>query len=339
MLSRSFKKTSVYLAFACMSFGGAGLVLAQNVVQIASAYPEDSFQTKNLQRFADEVRAELGKDLVLEIHPGGKLAKPADIYPQAKEGKIGGGEVIMSSLEKFSPIYGVDSIPFVTTGGYADAQRLWKLSRSAIEKQMQNDGLQLLYTTPWPPQNLYSNQKIDTVRDARGLRMRTYNPATEKIAEFVGAKPVLFQVVELEKAIAENKLDLMLTSSWTGAQTKAWSQMKYYYTVNAWIPKNVVFIRKAIFDSLPKESAAKLLKLASTAETRGWQLSQEQNQEFEELLKRNKITIIRDMPYLLDEFRRLGEKLSREWLKGSGREGLDILLHYELEKFQDTQKP
>ncbi|RCS57003.1 TRAP transporter substrate-binding protein [Parvibium lacunae] len=316
-----------------VSAASSPLCWAQTQVAIASAYPADSFQTKNLQQFADEVNGQLGQSLKLTIHPNGQLAKPAEIYPQAKEGKIGGGEVIMSSLEKFAPIYGIDSIPF-TVRGYDDAKRLWRYSRAAIDAQMQKDGLKLLYAVPWPPQNLYTTQKLDKVSDARGLKMRTYNPATEKIAEFIGAKSVLFQVVELEKAIAEEKLDLMITSSWTGVQTKAWSKLRYYYPVNAWIPKNVVFIRASTFNQLPKDSAEKLMRLAQAAEDRGWSLSQLQDKEFEDLLKQNKVTLVKDMPYLLDEFRRLGEKMSREWLRKSGQDGLDALMHYELDRFQ-----
>jgi len=320
----------------CLAASLADCAQAQTVLQIASAYPEDNFQTRNLQQFAAEVKAAIGDDLRLVIHPNGSLAKPADIYPQAVTGKIGGGEVLMSSLESISPLYGVDSIPFLVSG-YDDAQRLWRTSRPGIEKRFNQDGLQLLYVAPWPPQNLYATHSLGRISDARGLRMRTYNPATEKISRFIGAKPVLFQVIELEKAIAENKIDLMLTSSWTGVQTKAWTGMKYYYVVNTWIPKNAIFMNKAVFDRLPPDSAAKLKQLAASAEQRAWDLCKQKDQEFEATLKENKVTISSDIPYLLDDFRRLGEKLAREWLKNAGVEGSQLLINYEMETIHRTE--
>jgi TRAP-type C4-dicarboxylate transport system substrate-binding protein len=328
-------KFVIFLGCLAASLGpGAG---AQTILHVASAYPEDNFQTRNLQQFAAEVNAAIGKDLQLVVHPNGTLAKPADIYPQAAAGKIGGGEVLMSSLENVSPLYGVDSIPFLVSG-YDDAQRLWRTSRPGIEKRFRQDGLQLLFAAPWPPQNLYATRSLERISDARGLRMRTYNQATDKIAGFIGATPVLFQVIELEKAIADNKLDLMLTSSWTGVQTKAWSRMKYYYVVNTWIPKNAIFISKSVFDHLPPESAARLIDLAARAEQRAWELCKQKDHEFEAMLKDNKVAISADVPFLLDDFRRLGEKLARDWLKKAGIEGSQLLLSYEMEKIHISGK-
>jgi TRAP-type C4-dicarboxylate transport system substrate-binding protein len=307
-----------------------GSARAQTILQVASAYPEDNFQTRVLQQFAAEVGAAIGNELRLVIHPNGSLAKPAEIYPQAKAGTIGGGEVLMSSLENISPLYGVDSVPFLVRG-YDDAERLWRASRPGIEKRFAQDGLQLLYAAPWPPQNLYSTRALSRIADARGLRMRTYNQATDRIAGFIGATPALFQVIELEKAIADNRLDLMLTSSWTGVQTRAWTHLKYYYVVNTWIPKNAIFINKAAFDRLSPRAAARLKELAARAERRAWELCQEKDHEFEDVLAANHVAISTDAPYLLDDLRLLGERLAREWIRKAGPEGGDLLLKYEME--------
>jgi TRAP-type C4-dicarboxylate transport system substrate-binding protein len=113
-------------------------------------------------------------------------------------------------------------------------------------------GLQLLYSVPWPPQGLYSRTAIAAMQGFKGMRMRSYSPAIERISNLIGAQPVAIQLTDLSRAIAEEKIDLVLTSSQTGVETKVWSKLQYFYKVNAWIPKNVVFINKKVFDGLDR---------------------------------------------------------------------------------------
>lgn len=300
-------------------------------INVASAYAGDNFQTRNLQLYAEDVARLTGGQVRVRIHPAGTLVKSAEIYDAVREGRIEAGEVVMSSLVKENPLFGMDSLPFIVSG-YDDASRMWEASRPAIEKVMAGRGLKAMYAVPWPPQNLYSRQPINTVRDFKGLRMRTYSPATERVAELIGAKPMAIDAVGLANAIAEDRLDLMLTSSWTGVETRAWSKLQYYYRVSAWIPKNIVFINKKFFDNLDGETQRKLSEAAHSAEQRGWKLSRESDQQFESQLQANKIQVSTIDPFLRRYLDRIGEKLAREWLKQAQGEELQILLRYTTER-------
>jgi TRAP-type C4-dicarboxylate transport system substrate-binding protein len=257
--------------------------------------------------------------------------KPTEIFQGVRDGKAEGGEVIMSSLAKEIPLFGMDALPFIVSG-YPDARRMWEVSRPSVAKALSDRGLQLLYAVAWPPQNLYSREAINTVKDFKGLRMRTYNHATVRISELVGAKPVTIQVIDLSRAIADAKLDLMLTSSWTGVETKAWSRMHYYYKVNAWFPKNVVFISKKTLDGLDADTKKKLLALTEAAEQRGWKLSQNSDQDFESQLAANKVHVANIDPFIRRYLDRIGENLAREWLKQAGNDELKVLLKYTTER-------
>jgi TRAP-type C4-dicarboxylate transport system substrate-binding protein len=304
---------------------------ANTEINVATAYAADSFQTINLQQYADDVAKATDGKVFLKLHPAGKLLKPTEIYSGVRDGKAQGGEVIMSSLAKEHPLFGMDALPFIVSG-YPDARRMWDISRPAIEKVLSGHGLQLLYAVPWPPQNLYSKQQINAMKDFKGLRMRVYNHASERISELVGATPVTIQVVELSNAIAAGKLDLMLTSSWTGVDTKAWTNLRYYYQVNAWFPKNMVFISKKIFDALDADTQKKLIDAAGVAEQRGWKLSQNTDREYENQLVANKIHVSTMDPFIRRYLDRIGENLAREWLKQAGHDELNILLKYTTER-------
>lgn len=296
--------------------------------RVATAYPEDTHHTENLQWYAQRLAAGATGIPPLEVHAGGKLVKPAEIFEAVRSGRVEAGEVIMSSLEKEDAVFGIDSVPFLVRN-MDDARELWAMSRAAVAKALHAKGLQLLYAVPWPAQNLYTARPIQALADLKAMKMRAYNPATQKIAELVGAEPTLIQVVDLPKAIDEGRVDAMITSSWTGVQVKAWTRLANYYEVNAWIPKNMVFVNKAKFDALPAAARGILLARASDAETRGWGLSRSFALQYDQQLTRQKVRIHEPGVYLRDELRRLGERLTREWVRGAGPQSLAILLKFE----------
>ena len=300
-------------------------------IDLATAYAADNFQTRNLQQFADDVKTATEGRVNIRLHPGGRLLKPAEIFNGVRNGKAEAGEVIMSSLEKEELLFGMDSLPFIVSG-YDDARRMWAASRPAVEKAMDKRGLTVLYAVPWPPQNLYSAEQVDTIRDFSGRAMRVYNPTTERIAEIVGARGVTVQVVDLSKAIAAKRVELMLTSSWTGVDTRAWRALNYYYKVNAWLPKNMVFIRKDVVERLSVPDRKILKDAARVAEVRGWQMSQDSDLGYEKQLIANHVKVL-GMDFMIRSYLdRVGETVAREWLKKAGLTELQVLLKYTTER-------
>lgn len=316
------------IAFAVALFSLAINTCSAVDIQMATAYGDDNFHTQNIKQFADAVRLATKGEANFVLHTGGKLLKtPSDIFAGVKSGTAQAGEAIMSGLSQEDPIFAIDSLSFIVSD-YDDAKKLWTASKPLVEKALEQRGLKLLYAVPWPPQNLYSTREINNVKDMAGLNMRAYSPTTTRIAELVGAKPVTIQAAELSKAIADDKVDLMLTSSSTGVDTKAWSKMKYYYKVVAWIPKNIVFINNKFFTKLSSNAQLQIMQEAATAEARGWVASQQSDATNETMLK-SKNTNVAQMDYVIRTYLdRIGEKLSREWLASAGTEKMMVLLDY-----------
>jgi TRAP-type C4-dicarboxylate transport system substrate-binding protein len=300
---------------------------ASTQINFATAYAADSFQTENLQRYADEVARVTAGKVNIKLHPAGTLLKPTEIYSGVRSGKTEGGEVIMSSLAKEHPLFGMDALPFIVAG-YDDARRLWTISRPGIEKVLTEHGLQLLYAVPWPPQNLYSNREVKSMQDFKGMRMRVYNSASERIAQLIGARPITIQAVDLGKALDEEKFDMMLTSSWTGVDMKAWSKLKYYYQVNAWLPKNMVFISKTVFNRLDADTQQKLLLAARTAEQRGWMLSESTDRTYEDVIRAHGMRVDKIDPLIRSALDRLGETFTTEWLRQAAQNEWTLLMKY-----------
>jgi len=307
----------------------ATMVHAQTTWKIATGYRADSFHTENIAQFGRDVEAATKGQLRIELAPNGSLFKLGDIRQAVEDGKVQGGETIMTSLVKEMPIAGADSIPFVV-GSYPKAQKLWQLQRPGIEQAFAQRGLQVLYAVPWPPQGLYATRPIKTLADFKHLKMRTYNQTTVRIAEMLGAVPVDVAMGDVGRALSEGRLDTMITSAVTGVENKVWGPIQYYYEINAWFPKNIVFANAKSFAQLAPDTRAQVLKAAAEAQRRGWEASEAVAQNSTRELQRNGIKIERLSPDLEREIKHMGERFSREWVRSVGNEANAIFVPFYL---------
>jgi TRAP-type C4-dicarboxylate transport system substrate-binding protein len=307
--------------------GFAGTSLAKTNWKLATGYSAQSFHTVNLTAMALDVAAATRGDLQIDIHPNNTLIKLGDMRAAVESGGIQAGETIMTSLVGEMPIAGADAVPFIVRS-YDDARRMWRHQRPLVEQQFEKRGLRVLYAVPWPPQGLYSTRPIVSAFDLRGSRMRTYNSTTERIATLVGAEPVDVPMIGVGKALADGRIDSMITSAVTGVENKVWDHVKYYYEINAWFPKNIVFANLAALKALPPAQRDALLKASAAAEVRGWAASEAAAAMSVEQLRQNGMKIERSPREFATEIRRLGERFSLEWIRQVGNQANEIFIPY-----------
>lgn len=312
----------------CLSAAAcAGLVHAQTKWDLPTGYGANSFQTQNVQQFATEVDQLTGGKLKITLHAGGSLYKANEIKRAVQTGQVPVAEFILSGAANENPLFGIDSIPFLATG-YADARRLYEAARPAQEKLLASQGIKVLFSVPWPGQSLYSHKPINTAADFSGTKMRAYNPATTRIAQLLKAQPVTIQLAELGQALATGGVQNFLTSSASGVESKLHEQVKYFYPVSAWLPRNATVVSQKAFDSLDKPVQDALLKAAAAAEARGWATSERLDGEYIKELAAKGMTISTASDSVRKELAAIGETMTAEWLKTAGAEGQAVIDAY-----------
>jgi TRAP-type C4-dicarboxylate transport system substrate-binding protein len=317
----------LHALIAASTLAACGAATAQTKWDMPTPYPPTNFHTENVMQFVSDVERDTGGKLKITVHSNASLFKAPEIKRAVQGGQAQAGEILISGYSNEDPIFGVDSVPFLASS-YPEAARLWKASRKAIEERFAKQGLMVLYSVPWPPQGIYSSKPINTLADMKGLKMRTYNPYTSRIAELVGAQPVTIQVAELAQAFATGAVNANITSGATGYDTKAWEVVKYYYDTQAWLPKNIVFVNKAAFDALDKASQAAVLKDAAAAESRGWKVSEEKNKWYLAELAKNGMAVSPPSAQLKADFKKIGDTMTAEWLRTAGADGQAIVDSY-----------
>ena len=313
----------------------AGLILGLSATatladkwDMPTPYGDGTHQTQVARSFAEEVNANSSGKLTIKVHSGGSLIKHPEIHRAVKSRQVQIGEVFVGRLGNIHPIFKLDNIPFLATD-FDSAEKLYKASKAALNEQLDKDNLMLLYTSPWPAQDLYSNKPVNSLADLAGLKMRAYSPSTSRLADLMGTTPVNIPFSDVAQAFTTNAIDAMVTSPSTGVNSQSWDYISHFTTINAWIPKNMVFVNKKIFNRLDDDTQKVILTAAANAEKKGWALGRKLAVEHTNTLRDYGMKVSAPSAKLDAELREIGETMVKEWLEEAGNSGKAIVSDYK----------
>lgn len=303
-------------------------------------YGENNFHTRNIRAFAEEVERLTEGDLVIEVHSGGRLFAHGDIAEAVESGDAQIGEVFQSTLSDRSPLFSADGLPFLATS-YADAERLYQAEFDVLASILKDYGLTPLYAVPWPPQGLYAKWEITDPSELNGTAFRVNNATLDAFASALGTIPTRLEVKEIPNGFREDRIDVMMTSATTGVSTESWNYLNFYYDLQAWLPKNMVFVNSEALAALPEGHREAVFTAARNARANGWLLSQIDAVEAIKTLFDSGMTVLtpgevladtdsggamREVsPALLLELQRASEAVRADWLRRTGPQGQQIL--------------
>ena len=311
---------ALFCAIAIPSIGQA-----QVKWDLPTGYATTNYHYENIEQFAKDVDKATSGKLKITIHPNGSLFKLTEIKRAVETGQVAVGEVILSAFSNEDPLFGLDSVPFLVTS-FDEAQKLMRVSSAAVNDRFTKRGMQVLFSIPWPPQGLYANKPINTVADLAGSKWRAYNPYTARMAELVGAQPVTIQAAELPQALATGAVQSFVSSPSMGYDSKVWeTQIKYFYDVKAWLPRNVVFVNRKALAALDKPTQDAVLAAAAAAEKRGWAMADEKYKWYRDQLVANGLKVETPSEKLRADLKKIGDTMTAEWVKTAGADGAAIV--------------
>jgi TRAP-type C4-dicarboxylate transport system substrate-binding protein len=292
------------------------------------AYPDSNFHSQNAKAFAECVAAGTGGELEIVTHPGGSLFKGNEIKRAVQTGQAPIGERLLSAHQNEEAVFGFDSVPFLASS-YDASEKLWEAAQPAIDQTLDEQNLVLLYAVPWPPQGLYTKKPLEAASDLQGVKFRSYNAATARMAELMGAVPVQIEEAELSQALATGVADSFISSGSTGYDRKVWEHMTHWYDVAAWLPRNVVFVNKDAWEALDEAMQQVLQDCAGEAAEAGTAESERLNDWYKEQLAANGMTIAQPGDQLRADLEQIGETMTAEWLEATGEAGKAIVDAYK----------
>ena len=319
--------TSTVAATAlCMAFG-ASAALAEKW-DMPLAYSATNFHSATAAEFAKCITTGTGGAIEVVTHPSGSLFKGADIKRAIQTGQAPIGERLLSGHQNENAVFGVDSVPFLATS-FEDADKLWKAAKPTMEKILDEQNLVLLYSVPWPPQGLYFKKEVNSVADMEGIKFRSYNNATARLAELTGMLPVQIEAAEISQAFATGVADAMVSSGSTGYDRKVWESLTHFYEVDAWLPRNYVMINKDVWSGLDEAQQNVIKGCAELAEYAGKWRAVEYTQFTLNGLRAGGMTVGPASDGLVGELQEIGATMAAEWLENAGDDGKAIIDAYK----------
>src|SRR5690606_1351087 len=226
-----------------------------------------------------------------------------------------------------NPVFGIDSVPFLATN-FEESKKLWEAAKPAYEQILDEQNVVLLYSTPWPPQGLYLNKEANAVADLQGVKFRSYNPTTARFAELTGMLPVQIEQAEISQAFATGVADSMISSGATGYDMKVWENLSHFYEVNAWMPRNHVFVNKDIWNGLDEATQNVIRGCASLAAFAGHGRAVQYTDFTLKGLAENGMTVEPPPDQLASDLEEIGQTLVDEWTQSAGEEGQAVIDAY-----------
>lgn len=317
------KKLTSLLAATALT-AAAALPVAAEKWDMPMAYSASNFHSATGAEFAKCVTTGTGGEIEIVTHPSGSLFKGADIKRAIQTGQAPIGERLLSGHQNENALFGFDSIPFLATS-FDDSAKLWDAAKPSIENLLAEQNLTLLYAVPWPPQGLYFKNEVNSVADMKGIKFRSYNNATSRLAELTGMLPVTIEAAEISQAFATGVADSMVSSGSTGYDRKVWESLDYFYEVDAWLPRNYVMVNSDIWAGVSDANKNVIKACAELAEYAGNWRAKEYTGFTLQGLRDGGMTVGPASEQMTNELKEIGVTMTNEWLEAAGDEGKAIV--------------
>ncbi|MGJ8546336.1 MAG: TRAP transporter substrate-binding protein [Sulfitobacter sp.] len=315
-------------ATCALTMGAAMPAFAADKWDMPMAYSATNFHSVNGVEFAECVGAGTNNEIEITVHPGGALFAGADIKRALQTGQVQIGERLLSGHQNENPIFGFDSVPFLAPS-FDDSGKLWEAAKPKIEEVLAEQNLHLLYNVPWPPQGLYFKKEVNSVEDMAGVKFRSYNNTTARLAELTGMAPVTVEAAEVSQAFATGVAESMVSSGATGYDQKVWESLTHFYEVDAWLPRNYVMVNAEVWADVSDANKEAINTCAAEAEARGLQASKDYTQFTYDGLKEGGMTVQPAGEELMSGLRSVGETMTAEWLEAAGDDGKAVVEAYK----------
>ena len=264
----------------------AGTVHAADKWDMLTAYVDSNYDTQTGKLFAEAVGVCTGGDLEIVVHGGGTLFKGGEIKRAVQTGRAPIGERLLSAHQNENAVFGFDSVPFLASS-FEASDRLWQAARGRLTEILAEQNLVLLYSIPWPLQGMYFEREIGGIADMGGIKFRTNNAATARLAALAKMLPVHVEAAELRQALATGVADA--------------------------------------FDALDAQTRNCLRSASLLAEAAGTTRARELTDWYMAQLRDNGMSVLAPGERLAADLAEIGATMSAEWSAAAGADGAAII--------------
>jgi TRAP-type transport system periplasmic protein len=270
---------------------------------------------KGMNTIIEQIEKETNGELKVRLHLGGSLPINTTTITQAVADDV----VQMGDDGYFTgnvPIGGVLRLPMLirTRDEYMKAATVVD---PYLEAAFGKKGLVVLGQYLYPFQVAYSRNKLTSLADFKGQKIRVTSPEQGEFIKRVGGVPVTLGAPEVPSALDRGVVDGVLTANTGGGNT--WKDLlKYNYRIGINYFNSVVIANKDRFAKLPPEVQQKVRKIVKDNMPLITSAMENEEENLTKKFAEGGMTITEPTTADLDEAAKVVASFWDEWAKAKG---------------------
>jgi len=305
----------------------ASLMFAGNVkMDLNAKYGANNFHTKGAEQFASLVKEYSNGSVDITVHAGSSLVK-GNPLKAVKDGTVAMTDMFIPFTSGGGKVFGISALPFIAQS-YEDAYRLYQISKPAYEKTAKKWNQKLLYSVTWPASGFYSNKKMDSFKDFKGVKTRTYDKNSAEFVNTAGGNAVALPWGEVYSALRTGMVNSVITSSTSGKDGKFWEVLTDFTKINYAYPLQAVTINLDYWNSLDKSQKDAILKAAKEIEKAQWVAVKADDKEALEVMAKNGMNISEASDELKKELSNIANDMLKKYLEDADSQTKKIFQEY-----------
>jgi TRAP-type C4-dicarboxylate transport system substrate-binding protein len=140
--------------------------------------------------------------------------------------------------------------------------------------------------------------------------------------------PVQIEAAEISQAFATGVAESMISSGATGYDRKVWEQLNYFYEVDAWMPRNHIFVNKDVWNGTSEANRSAIRGCADLAAYAGYWRAVQYTDFTLKGLADHGMHVGPASDKLKGELDEIGKTMAKEWEDAAGEQGAAIIADY-----------
>ncbi|MEQ2457323.1 TRAP transporter substrate-binding protein [Flavonifractor hominis] len=300
--------SAALLLSACGAPGGApsGGEEATFHLKLAGIKSEDDPATQAMKVFAEEVNANSGGSITVEVYPNSVLGTSNDLLSGMTDGTV---EMMYNTLSCYAWMSGAErfnavSAPFI----WQDNDELQAFLDSEacqtwFEEAADTSGVRCLMARgELPPRQLTANRPVASAEDFVGLKIRTAeSPLVQETMKRLGAQPVVIALNDLYMALRQGTADAQENNFMTVATSSFYEVQDYFMQTDYIRDVSAIFISDAVWDAMSADQQEVLRAAAEKAVETEETLIAEQMEDVMAVLRENMTEVEVDVASIQDK--------------------------------------
>ncbi|MCL6448164.1 MAG: TRAP transporter substrate-binding protein [Armatimonadetes bacterium] len=297
-----------------------------------SVWPAENLQCVALQNFADRVYKETNGKVQITVNSGGALGyKGPELLKAVRDGLVPISSMVITQAAGDEKLFDLISLPFLTRN-QDEAKKLSNIARPYFDKVCEEKWNQkILFMSPWPPAALWTQKKVESVDDMKGLKVRTYDKNGALVVEATGGTPYPLPFSEVYTALATGTINSVITSTTTAVDGKFWEVLKYHAPIAITTTLELFTINLNEFNKLDKETQNTMLKIGKEIEAEMWVKIAKEDEDKQKLCNDKGITTIKPSDKFMSDLSAITKNIREEWLKTAPPEAKEIIEKFNKE--------